>query len=192
MFGFKSYSDQKVIDEIRNGNEEMLVYVYKQNYTPVRNFILRNNGEEDDIDDILQESVIALWQNVMKEEFHLSAKLTTYLLAIVKNLWFKQLKKKNRLVRIDETGTEREKAEGDQFNALSRIDLTAIHEIIAEMDETCRKLLSYFYFDGFSNKVIAEKLGFANTDTVKSKKYQCYKKLEGMVKDAYRKEDFFD
>lgn len=192
MFGFKSYSDQKVIEEIRNGNEEMLVYVYKQNYTPVRNFILRNNGEEDDIDDILQESVIALWQNVMKEEFHLSAKLTTYLLAIVKNLWFKQLKKKNRLVRIDETGTEREKAEGDQFNALSRIDLTAIHEIIAEMDETCRKLLSYFYFDGFSNKVIAEKLGFANTDTVKSKKYQCYKKLEGMVKDAYRKEDFFD
>lgn len=192
MFGFKSYSDQKVIEEIRNGNEEMLVYVYKQNYTPVRNFILRNNGEEDDIDDILQESVIALWQNVMKEEFHLSAKLTTYLLAIVKNLWFKQLKKKNRLVRIDESGTEREKAEGDQFNALSRIDLTAIHEIIAEMDETCRKLLSYFYFDGFSNKVIAEKLGFANTDTVKSKKYQCYKKLEGMVKDAYRKEDFFD
>lgn len=192
MFGFKSYSDQKVIEEIRNGNEEMLVYVYKQNYTPVRNFILRNNGEEDDIDDILQEGVIALWQNVMKEEFHLSAKLTTYLLAIVKNLWFKQLKKKNRLVRIDETGSEREKVEGNSVNVLSSIDLTAIHEIMAEMDETCRKLLSYFYFDGYSNKVIATKLGFANTDTVKSKKYQCFKKLEGKVKEAYRKEDFFD
>ena len=48
--------------------------------------------------------------------------------------------------------------------------------------------------EGFEAAVayaIAEKMGFANTDTVKSKKYQCFKKLQSMVKDNYSKEDFF-
>jgi RNA polymerase sigma factor (sigma-70 family) len=192
MIGFRSYSDQKIIEEIRNGNEEMLVYVYKQNYTPVRNFILRNSGDEEEIDDVLQDGVIALWQNVMKDDFILTARLSTYLLAIVKNLWFKRLKKKHRLLRIDESGIEREKADSEASKAIEHIDLSAIHDILAEMDETCKKLLCYFYFDGFNNKVIAEKLGFANTDTVKSKKYQCFKKLESRVKEVYKKEDFFN
>jgi DNA-binding NarL/FixJ family response regulator len=57
------------------------------------------------------------------------------------------------------------------------------------MDETCRRLLSYFYFNGLSNAVIAEKLNYANTDTVKSKKYQCFKKLQTAVTSRYSKED---
>jgi DNA-directed RNA polymerase specialized sigma24 family protein len=64
--------------------------------------------------------------------------------------------------------------------------------MVAELDETCKKLLSYFYFDGLENKIIAEKMGFANTDTVKSKKYQCFKRLQAAVTSQYNKEDFFN
>lgn len=192
MLGYRNFSDQKIIEEIRRGNEQMLVHIYKANYTPVRNFILKNSGEPEEIDDILQEAVVSLWQNVMKDSFTLTAKLSTYLLAIVKNLWYKELKKKNRLQRIDENQEERNPRHAHSPDAGKVNDLKAIHDLLREMDETCRKLLSYFYFDGYNNQVIAEKLGFANTDTVKSKKYQCYKKLELKVKSVYRKEDFFE
>ena len=39
---------------------------------------------------------------------------------------------------------------------------------------------------------IAEKMGFANTDTAKTKKYKCKKKLDSLIKSKYTTEDFFD
>jgi len=72
------------------------------------------------------------------------------------------------------------------------LDHTIIHQMVAKLDETCKRLLSFFYSDGLDNKVIAEKMGFANTDTVKSKKYQCFKRLQGAVTNKFDKEDFFN
>ena len=41
-------------------------------------------------------------------------------------------------------------------------------------------------------KEIAEKVGFANTDTAKTKKYKCKKKLDELVKTEYSAHDFLD
>jgi RNA polymerase sigma factor (sigma-70 family) len=130
--------------------------------------------------------VIAVWKNVNKKEFLLQSKLSTYIMAIAKNLWFKELKKKTRFKLVDESDKNLESSEVQKQN----FDESIIVQLVKEMDDTCRKLLSYFYFDELENKVIAEKLGFANTDTVKSKKYQCFKKLQSKVLENYRKEDF--
>lgn len=185
MLGLKRLADHKVIERIQQGDESMLIYLYKDHYTMIRNYVLKNSGDEGMVDDILQESVIAVWKNVNKKDFLLQSKLSTYVMAIAKNLWFKELKKKTRFKLVDESEKLNEPSEEQKQN----FDHSIIVQLVKEMDETCRKLLSYFYFDELENKVIAEKLGFANTDTVKSKKYQCFKKLQARVIENYRKED---
>ena len=70
-----------------------------------------------------------------------------------------------------------------------KIDL--ITDLVKDLDETCKLLLTYFYFDGMKNEEIAEKMSLKNTNTVKSKKYQCMRKLEDLVKASYNWEDFF-
>jgi len=190
MFGYNKFSDEKLIELIQQGDQKALVVMYKENYTMVRNFILKNNGDEDEVADVLQDSLIAVWQNANKDSFHLTVKLSTYLMSIVKNQWFKKLKKKSRFVVVDEN--LKEKLGSTTELKSSTFDHEIIREKVKALDETCMKLLSYFYFDGFNNKVIAEKLGFANTDTVKSKKYQCFKKLQKEVLNEYNKEDFFE
>jgi DNA-directed RNA polymerase specialized sigma24 family protein len=67
-----------------------------------------------------------------------------------------------------------------------------IHQCIARMDETCRKLLTYYYFDDMSMQDITKKLGFANTDTTKTRKYKCKKKLDSLIKAKYSASDFLD
>ncbi len=187
MLGFKRFSDAQLVEEIQRGNEQALVSMYRDYYTLVRNFILKNNGNEEEIDDIFQDSLIAIWQNVNKKDFTLTVKMSTYLVSIVKNLWFKRLKKKNRFTVVEDGIKERLVYEEPNT---AHFDHKIIREMVAALDETCKKLLGYFYFDQLENKIIAEKMGFANTNTVKSKKYQCFKKLESMVKDNYSKEDF--
>jgi hypothetical protein len=39
---------------------------------------------------------------------------------------------------------------------------------------------------------IAEKLGFANADTAKTKKYKCKKELDELIKSKYKASDFLD
>ena len=46
--------------------------------------------------------------------------------------------------------------------------------------------------NGLTQKEIADKLGFANTDTAKTKKYKCKQKLDELVKSQYSEQDFLD
>ena len=101
MFGLGKYSDETIIQKIKSGDEKILIYLYKDYFKLIKNFILKNSGEEDQVDDILQETIIALWRNVQKPSFLLHSKFSTYVLAITKNIWFKELKKKSKLIRID-------------------------------------------------------------------------------------------
>jgi len=39
---------------------------------------------------------------------------------------------------------------------------------------------------------IAQRLGFANTDTAKTKKYKCKKRLDNLVRSKYSASDFLD
>lgn len=185
MWGIGNIADHTVLDNIKQGDEQMLVYLYKQHYTMVKNFVLKNSGDETAVDDILQDTVIAVWKNANKSDFLLQSKLSTYIMAIAKNLWFKELKKRTKFKLVDETN------QLDHGTDTMRLDMdrTIIVSIVKQMDDTCRRLLSYFYFDGLSTKLIAEKLNFANANTVKSKKYQCFKKLQATVLDQYKKED---
>jgi RNA polymerase sigma factor (sigma-70 family) len=189
MLGYRRFSDPQLVEEIKAGNEDALLSMYKSYFSMVKSFILKNSGTDEEIDDVFQDSLIAIWRNVNKPGFTLTVKMSTYLMAIVKNLWFKQLKKKTRFTVVDESYKEKISAESV---STAHMDHHLIHEMVDNLDETCKKLLGYFYFDGLENKVIAAKMGFANTDTVKSKKYQCFKKLQSAVQEKYQKGDFFN
>jgi RNA polymerase sigma factor (sigma-70 family) len=185
MFGIGKLADEIIIERIKQGDEKILVHLYKEHHTMVKKFILKNNGDDSAVDDILQDTVIAVWKNANKSEFLLQAKLSTYVMAIGKNLWFKELKKRAKFKLVDEANH----LEHGSVEITLNIDQNIIRQLVKDMDKTCSQLLAYFYFDGLSTKVIAEKLGYANADTVKSKKYQCFKKLQGTVLATYNKEE---
>jgi DNA-directed RNA polymerase specialized sigma24 family protein len=60
------------------------------------------------------------------------------------------------------------------------IIVRALHHL----GEPCRKLLVLFYWEEYSMDEIASQLGFANAETAKSKKYQCKKALEILLRGA--------
>ena len=67
-----------------------------------------------------------------------------------------------------------------------------IAKCMDQLGDTCRKVLMYYYFDELSMQEIADKMGFANTDTAKTKKYKCKQKLDELVKTQYSEQDFLD
>jgi RNA polymerase sigma factor (sigma-70 family) len=146
------------------------------------NYALRNNGTADDAQDLLQESLVVLWERVRAGKFEHKARLSTFIYATAKNIWSQRLRKKEREVASSLD------PEGDQDFSPSVLETMieterarSVREALDRIGEQCRKLLLLFYWEELSMEEIARKLGFANADTVKAKKYQCKKALEKVL-----------
>ena len=189
MWLWQNKSDDEVLDLIRQGNEEALKYLYRQNYSMVRKYVIDNSGSLQDVDDMLQDGVIAVWKNVSKSDFELKSKLTTYFMAIVKNLWLKKIRKNKKVDTVDDETLQFDSASVEQ-NTSRQMDLKVVRNLLNEIGDTCKELLGLFYFEQMDNLSIAERMEFSNPDVVKAKKYQCLKKLKVIFYERYTESDF--
>jgi RNA polymerase sigma factor (sigma-70 family) len=175
-------NDAAILDRIRKGDEGALVGLYRDNRSPVRALILRNSGTEEDADDMLQEALVTLWERVRTGKFHYSAKLGTYVYATARNMWLRRLARRRREVSGD--GTDAPADDASPLDMMIEEEESAIvRSALERLGEPCRKLLLLFYWEEESMASIAAALGMANADTVKSKKYQCKKALEALVRE---------
>ena len=69
MFVLGKISDELIVEKIKSGDEKILVYLYEEYHSLIKSFILKNGGDENIIDDIVQDTVISLWRNVQKPKF---------------------------------------------------------------------------------------------------------------------------
>ena len=176
--------DAKILNMMKEGDDEALVILFRQNTKAIASYVLRNNGSEEDADDVLQESVIILWERVRGGRFEQSAKLSTYLYAVAKNIWSRK-----RMRKLREPATE---LENDIFNSGEQSQLDemidsersrTIADAMKLLGEPCKTLLTLYYWEELPQEEIAKKMGFANAATVKSKKYTCKKMLEKILRD---------
>jgi RNA polymerase sigma factor (sigma-70 family) len=170
--------DARILDQIRNGKEEALAKLYEANERQVVAYVRANNGSEDDADDMLQEALVVLWERVRTGRYEHKARISTFVFATVRNMWLRRLARKRREVAVD---MENDQTPSDNKSPLDEIieteETAGIAEALNRIGDPCRKLLLLYYWEERSMDQIAGLMGFANSDTVKSKKYQCKKAL---------------
>jgi len=178
-------NETEIFERIKQGDEKALELIYKKYYRMMTKLVVTNSGTEEEARDVYQDALVVFWQKARSGNLVLTSKISTYIYSICQNLWRKELDRKKRLSNetkdasenIDLDGPEREKVMAKCLN---------------QLDETCRKVLMYYYFDEMSMQEIADRLGFANTDTAKTKKYKCKQKLDELIKSQYSEQDFLD
>jgi RNA polymerase sigma factor (sigma-70 family) len=147
--------------------------------------VLKNSGSEDEAKDIFQDALVVFWEKVNADKLVLTSKISTYLYSVCLNLWRKELDRKGR-----QSGEMADVPDFIDPDRQERIDV--INRCINSLGESCRQILKYYYFDKLSMSDIAEKMGFANADTAKTKKYKCKQELDNKVKSLYKASDFLD
>jgi RNA polymerase sigma factor (sigma-70 family) len=178
-------NEKEIFERICKGDEKALEFLYQKYYRMMTKLVITNSGTEEEARDVYQDALIVFWQKATSGNLVLTSKMSTFIYSICQNLWRKELDRKKRLsseekdtaVLLDTDSTEREKI---------------LAKCIDQLGETCKRVLMLYYFDEMSMQDIADKLGFANTDTAKTKKYKCKKKLDELVKAQYSEQDFLD
>ncbi len=177
--------DSEILEKIGQGDERVLDHLYTKHYRMMLKIVLKNSGTEEEAKDIYQEALIAFWQKAASGKLVLTSKISTYLYSVCNNLWLKELDRKGRLVNEQKDGQESQRHEEHE-------NYKIVLQCIEELGDVCKNILMYYYFDGLSMSDIAEKMEFANTDTAKTKKYKCKKRLDNLIKERYTRTDFFD
>lgn len=176
---FFLHSDARVLDLIRKGNEEALVILFEENRRPIYSYVTRNSGTADDAEDMLQESLVILWERVRSGRFEYAAKLSTFIFATVKNLWSRRLAKQRREYPTELDPEIHSDANPSALDAIIDAEnVELVTKALARIGEQCRKLLTLYYWEELSMEEIAASLGFANAATAKAKKYQCKEALK--------------
>jgi RNA polymerase sigma factor (sigma-70 family) len=184
-FKISLMNDEEILIRIRKGDERAVDFLYKKHYRMMVNMITKNSGSEEEAKDIYQEALIVFWRKAVTGELVLTSKISTYLYSICQNLWRKELDRKTKLSY-------------EEKDAVTHLDhdqnekIAIVNRCINELGDTCRKVLTYFYFEEMSMDDIAQKMGFANADTAKTKKYKCKVELDRKVKSLFSSHDFFD
>ena len=178
-------NEKEVFERICKGDEKALEYLYKKYYRMMTKLVITNSGTEEEARDIYQDALIVFWQKATSGNLVLTSKISTYIYSICQNLWRKELDRKKRLSNEERDFAVAIDGETEERNKI-------IAKCLNQLGETCRKILMYYYFEEMSMQDIADKMGFANTDTTKTKKYKCKKKLDEIVKAQYSERDFLD
>lgn len=174
--------DARILDLIRNGDEEALVMLFHDSRVIVTDFVIRNNGSTEDAEDVLQEALVILWERVRSGRFEHASKLTTFVFGVARNLWLRILAgRKREPLRAPENDPV-DPDDSLEESYLREEEAELIRKAMDKIDATCRRLLVLFYWEDRSMEEIARIMGFANSATAKSKKYQCKKYLEGILK----------
>jgi len=180
------HGDASILERIRRGDEEALVTLYRENRGVIAGYVLHNHGTADDAEDLLQEAVVVLWERVRAGNFEYTSKLSTFLFGVVRNMWLRRLARRRR--EMPEAAGREDPPDPDA----SPLDLmmedertAALGAALHRLGNPCRELLLLYYYEELTMEQIAERMGFANADTAKSKKYQCKKALAQLVKAGY-------
>lgn len=180
-----SMNEKEIFERIQKGDEKALEFLYKKYYRMMTKLVITNSGTEEEGRDIYQEALIVFWQKATSGNLVMTAKISTYIYSICLNLWRKELDRKKRFSHEEKDAPVSIDTETEERNKI-------VARCIEQLGDTCKKVLMYYYFEEMSMQDIADKLGFANTDTAKTKKYKCKKKLDELIKSQYSEKDFLD
>lgn len=174
------FPEKQIIERIVANDRAVLGELFVRYEQMVLRYLQSHGGSKTDAEDMLQEALIVVWQKSCSGDFELTSKLSTYVMAIVKNKWRAECRKRRRF----DTEASEDPVDGQPSSLetlISREQTDAVRVALQALNSPCRDLLLLYYFERRPFKSIARILGFSNAAVAKSKKYQCKKRLEKLL-----------
>jgi len=182
----RKYDDVELIAAVNDKKslDQAILYIYQNYSETVSSFITNNGGSEQDADDIFQETVVAFIDIVQKGKYRAEASIKTFLVSIARNIWYNQIKKKERSGHREKVyEVSRGTDETDVSHYISDREVKKeFRELLDKLGESCRKILTLFYYENLPMKDIVQHLHYENEQVVRNKKYKCLQQLTEMIK----------
>ncbi|HSZ34135.1 MAG TPA: sigma-70 family RNA polymerase sigma factor, partial [Puia sp.] len=166
------FSDAELLEAINEKDllEQAILQLYQDHLEAAKAFIMSKGGTKQDADDIFQETVVSFIDCVQKKKFRQESGIRTFLISISKNLWYNEIRKRERAGRreiifeMDRDQPETAVIETIQYREMKK----ELNQLLQDLGESCRKILELFYYENLSMKEIVDHLHYENEQVVRN------------------------
>jgi RNA polymerase sigma factor (sigma-70 family) len=178
-------TDVRFLEYLRKGSSTAFEELYRKYYRMAEDLVFRLNGNREDAQDVFQEALFVLVKKLREPGFTLSGKLSTFLYAVIRNIWLKRTGKMSNEVSMDEKSLTVALTRSEVQDGLSaserEILLLTINEKLNELEEGCRLILLHAFYQQLPHAEIARIFGYSEA-FVKVRKFRCLEYLRRLVK----------
>lgn len=172
-------------------DKDVLEKLYNEYVIVVKKIIYDINYDNSLVYDIMNESMLYIYEKIRKNEFDINCKFSTYFYSVCRNMLFVELRK-NKLRPINTIDVSEIIIKDDLLynqKEILFIKQKALYlKHFNRLSEVCQKLIS-LSVEKLSLKELAEKLNIKSDKYVKKLKYKCKGKLlENIKNDVNYKE----
>jgi len=181
----RNLPDEEIISGLKTGKraEEMIRSLYRGYFESLSWYVMNNSGSRQDAEDIFQEVLVSFIELVQQDKFRGESTVKTFLYSLNRYSWLNELKRRGRaLAREEKYEKGQEQVEMDAGHAIAdREGKAEVLKVVADLGDTCKKILLLFYYENLSMKEILDQTDYESEQVVRNKKYKCLKQLEQMV-----------
>ncbi len=163
---------------IRTNDTRVLSDLYRTVYPKVRAHVLNNSGLEEQAKDIFQEAFIACWRNVKEGKVKSDSNMEAYLFTVARNKWTDHLRSAYTRNRVSTDSLAPLQLSEEPPEGQMAVDprMERMRTAFDRLGDTCKQLLTLFYFERKSMNEISETVGLAPA-SARNQKYRCMEKL---------------
>jgi RNA polymerase sigma-70 factor (ECF subfamily) len=177
---------QITLEGLKQGKENVFKTVYESNRNKFLNYARKYHLSEDENIDIYQDAYVIFYDNIMNGKIKsFTSSISTYLFSIGKYLILNKIKKNKKKVDIDLSIVRDDEAVFESLD-IENENISKRQALLLKYFETigkqCQKLLTLFYYRGYTIKEIVEEGNYNNENVVKSQKSRCMKTLKERIK----------
>lgn len=174
-------SAQDLTKGILARDPDVFRYLYRQYADMIRGHVLRNSGSESDADEMVQVTMLELWNAVREDRYRDMGKLGQYIFQIAANSWREELRRRRNRPQqaLEDSLAAVEDLSGEELAWAVVKDkmLEGIHLGMKQVDPTCRELLEGYHLNEKSLLELAEQLEY-DYNNLRKRIFDCRKKLK--------------
>ena len=140
----KLHEDQKYIDGLADNNATVIKGIYVKFSSRVIQYISHNNGDAYDAQDVIQETIIAIYNQAKQQKLQLTCPFETYFFYLCKRKWLNQLKQnfdEAKSIELTELDTDHVAKEISHETYVFEKNHTLYNEKFQQLDDACKEVL---------------------------------------------------
>ena len=151
----------------------------KELRTKIHGYIKNHTGSMTEAETIYNDMIVTFIKIVhTRASFSLDRPLHAYLMGIAKNLWYNELRKRDKA-----STTDIDKVAEQRDDSITTIDLLIkgdraeiLNKVLSQMKTRCKEVLMY-WSSGYKMKEIANLVNYKSEGMARKKKSECMKEL---------------
>ena len=174
---FKKYSDIEILEGVKKQDDKVLKWLYNSYHSIVEDHVIKNSGSIEDVADVLQESIIIIYEKITAGNLKLTTDLKGFFFGVVKNVWSALLRKKQKNIPLEYDYADEE----DSGDILNRELEKIVSKAFAQLKPDQRMILELFA-QGKLYAEITAIMGLGSEEYARRKKYLSKEALIEIIK----------